>query len=152
MRENNAQHSDNIRLTPAYQKKDKHLRQLEVIDEINERVIGGNSKQKDVESLDLIPVDKPENKEILLSVLRHFNIINKEGKAISPPQGQAQFINGIIDALKQKKILAHHPHTTLHKLLCKEIKTVYIRASLRKNKNYSAYNRGLEETISYLNK
>lgn len=106
------------------------------------------AKQKG-DKLTLVPKDKPKNKELLFSVLQHFNIIDKKGKAIPAPLGKAQFINGIIDALKQKNILTQHPHTTLHKLLCKELNITYKRVSLRKNKTDGAYTRGLEETLSY---
>ena len=112
----------------------------------------GLELKKGIKKISLFPDDKPENKDILISTLQHFNIIDKKDKAIPAPLGKAQFINGIIDALKQKNILTQHPHTTLHKLLCKELNITYKRVSLRKNKTDGAYTRGLEETLSYLAK
>ena len=115
--------------------------------------IGNNSHKirKNKADLRLIPKDKPGNKEILISALKAGRIIDSVGKIIPTPRGRTQYLNGIIDALKEYKIIIDHPHTTLHKLICEEILHIpYQRVSVEKFKNDSAYNIGKAETTSYL--
>ena len=82
------------------------MQQLQVIEDIKH---GTSSKHlsSTINKLpsfdDIIPTNKPENKKIVLDVLRHFGVIDKNDNYIYPPHGQGLTIHGIIDALKSEK-------------------------------------------------